>query len=580
MGTARPDHISTPADRSPDLDWRSLFEGAPSLFLVLDPELRIVAASDAYLHATMTDRDAIIGRPIFEAFPDNPDDPGSAGTLNLRASLERVRETLEPDTIPLQKYDIRRPASEGGGFEERYWSPVNTPILRDGKLAYIVHRVEDVTAFVHQHEAPRDHIAADLAARSREVAEISRRLKEDNTELSNLYARSKELDELKSAFFANVSHELRTPLTLILGPTRRLLRDTTLTSTQRNDLKTVYRNGNELLDLVNDLLETARLEAGQTVIDYEPVDLAAMVRMTAGQFESVVTERFASLEVKAAGSVMIDGDSSKLRRILLNLLSNAVKVTPPRGVIRVELYDESDSGVVRVEVADSGPGVAVADRRAIFERFRQASAGGVQRPGTGLGLAIAADFAGLHHGTISVHDAPEGGAAFCLTLPRQTPSGDHLHAGRSPAIATTNSLPRQRDEVDRPVNPDLPTILLVEDHPELADYVREELAPLANVHHAGSGGEAIAALAAEKVDLVISDVMMPGVSGEELLWQISSTPALRHIPVIVVTAKADPDYRVKLLRAGAADFLTKPFATEELRVRVQHQLDLHAASTH
>src|SRR5580765_2476142 len=122
-------------------DFRTLFEAAPGPYLVLDPALTIVAASEAYLAATMTEREAIVGRDIFEVFPDNPDDPEATGTTNLLASLDRVRRLRVTDTMAVQKYDIRRPESEGGGFEVRYWSPVNTPVLGRGRqLRYILHR--------------------------------------------------------------------------------------------------------------------------------------------------------------------------------------------------------------------------------------------------------------------------------------------------------------------------------------------------------------------------------------------------------------------------------------------------------
>jgi PAS domain S-box-containing protein len=134
-------------------DFRAIFESAPGLFLVLAPDLSIVAANDAYLKTTMTKRDEIVGRGLFEVFPDNPDDPTSSGTRNLRASLDRVREARVADTMPLQKYDIRRPESEGGGFEERHWSPHNSPVLNAaGELLYIIHRVEDVTEQVRMRQ--------------------------------------------------------------------------------------------------------------------------------------------------------------------------------------------------------------------------------------------------------------------------------------------------------------------------------------------------------------------------------------------------------------------------------------------
>jgi PAS domain S-box-containing protein len=160
-------------------DFQALFESAPGLYLVLAPALTIVAVSDAYLKATMTKREEILGRRIFEVFPDNPDDPTATGVRNLKASLNRVLTNRAPDTMAVQKYDIRRPESEGGGFEERYWSPVNFPVLGgDGAVAYIIHRVEDVTAFVSLKQAGNEQhrMTEELSSRAAEMeAEAVRR---------------------------------------------------------------------------------------------------------------------------------------------------------------------------------------------------------------------------------------------------------------------------------------------------------------------------------------------------------------------------------------------------------------------
>ena len=146
-------------------DFEALFTATPAPYLVLLPDLTIVAVNDAYLHATMTERDQLVGRGLFEAFPDNPDDEEATGEHNLAASLDRVRANLVADAMPLQKYDIRRPDAEGGGFEVRYWSPINTPVLDDnGKLRYIIHRVEDVTEFVELQAAADDAVNAAVAS--------------------------------------------------------------------------------------------------------------------------------------------------------------------------------------------------------------------------------------------------------------------------------------------------------------------------------------------------------------------------------------------------------------------------------
>src|SRR5437867_4396910 len=146
-------------------DFRNLFEAAPGLYLVLAPDLTIVAVSDAYLAATMTRRETILGRGVFDVFPDNPDDPATEGVRNLRASLDRVRHDRVVDAMPVQRYDIRRPESEGGGFEERFWSPVNSPVPGpDGDLIYIIHKVEDVSEFVRlkRRGAEQQQLAHDL----------------------------------------------------------------------------------------------------------------------------------------------------------------------------------------------------------------------------------------------------------------------------------------------------------------------------------------------------------------------------------------------------------------------------------
>jgi signal transduction histidine kinase len=184
-------------------DFRALFEQLPGLYLVLDWSLRIVAVSDAYLAATMTRREEIVGRGMFDVFPDNPDDPAATGVSNLRSSLGRVRDQLVADTMSVQKYDIRRPDDEGGGFEVRYWSPHNSPVLdARGHLAYIVHRVEDVTEYVRLEERGSEQ--------EQEILRRSAELQEANTEL-------RRASTAKNDFLSRMSHELRTPLAAIGG---------------------------------------------------------------------------------------------------------------------------------------------------------------------------------------------------------------------------------------------------------------------------------------------------------------------------------------------------------------------------
>ena len=274
----------------PRPDFQLLFESAPGLYLVLGPDLTIVAVSDAYLDATMTERGAVVGRHIFDVFPDNPDDPTAEGVRNLDASLRRVLRERTGDAMSVQKYDIQRPAAEGGGFEERFWSPYNSPVLRpDGSLAYVIHRVRDVTEYVQLQRAAGERqghlemMEAEIVLRAREVADSGRQLKESNAELATLYACSQEMDRIKTNFIANVSHELRTPLALILAPAERVLAELASDDPHRRDLEVVLRNARALLGHVNDLLDASQLEASKLDLDYSTVDLSHLVRLTAEQ---------------------------------------------------------------------------------------------------------------------------------------------------------------------------------------------------------------------------------------------------------------------------------------------------------
>jgi signal transduction histidine kinase len=188
---------------SSTLDFRTLFESAPGLYLVLTPKLEIVAVSDAYLRATMTTREQILGRGIFEIFPDNPDDPAATGVRNLKASLDRVLQNRRADVMPLQRYDVRRPKDPHGPFEHRYWSPFNSPVLgSNGRVEFIIHRVEDVTEFVQLQQARQQwqeqtaaletraaQMESEVYLRSQEVAESNQRLRVANEQLGRLYQR-------------------------------------------------------------------------------------------------------------------------------------------------------------------------------------------------------------------------------------------------------------------------------------------------------------------------------------------------------------------------------------------------------
>jgi signal transduction histidine kinase len=550
-------------------DFRILFESAPGLYLVLSPELTIVAASDAYLRATMTQREQILGRGIFDVFPDNPDDPAATGVRNLRASLERVLKNRAPDAMAVQKYDIRTPQ---GGFEERFWSPVNSPVFGpDGRLAYIVHRVEDVTEFIRlkQAGAEEHRLAQELQTRAGQMeVEIFQRA----TELQAANAQLRAANDVRTQFFANVSHELRTPLTLILGPVEKLLAGAALASEDREHLEVVRRNARTLLRHVNDLLDVSRLEADKARLQYAEADVAHLVRGAASHFASLAPERGIAFRLHVPERLSAQIDADKFQRVLLNLLSNAFKFTPEGGRVRCSLRAGDRQFVL--EVADSGPGIPPERRAAAFERFVQLDSGTARGfGGTGLGLAIARDFVELLGGRIAAGDAPEGGALLVVEMPLRAPPGVEV---RGPGGDAGEAAAQHVAEELRPVprfRPDAgddgkPRVLVVEDNPDMNRFICQTLAGEYRTTSALDGKEGLAQAVALQPDLIVSDVMMPVMGGDELVRRIRHLPRLDATPILLLTAKADEEMRAQLLRSGAQDYVMKPFASEELRARV------------
>lgn len=577
-------------------DFRALFEGVPARFLTLLPDaprFTIVAVTRAYLDATMTNREDIVGRGIFEVFPDNPNDPAATGTENLRASLERAVATRRPDSMAVQKYDIPRPENEGGGFEERYWSPLNTPVLDEhGNVAYVLHRVEDVTEFIRlkQKGAEQEAIAERLRTRAGEMElEIYRRAQEiqdANRQLRAANERLGRLDELKTQFFSNVSHELRTPLTLILGPTERLLSSSDLAHDSRRDLEVIARNARTLLKHVNDLLDVSKLEAGKMKLEYSEVDLAHLVRLVASHFETVAQDKNVSWRIDTPSVIKAQIDAGKFERVLLNLLSNALKFTPSGGQIRCSLtYDDQNRRAV-LEVADSGPGVPANEREVVFHRFHQLDGGANRRVGgTGLGLAIVRDFVALHGGTTAVTDAPEGGALFVVNIPTHAPDGvavedaesRQVDADAASGVAAAEMITGLREqrttrEREEQAPTDAATILVVEDNRDMNAFVRESLRGQFRTIAAFDGQEGLEKAMALKPDLIISDVMMPIMSGDELVRSLRERPEFDGTPIVLLTAKADEHLRVDLLRLGVQDYLMKPFTSDELLARLGNMI--------
>ncbi|WP_049975538.1 ATP-binding protein [Chthoniobacter flavus] len=424
----------------------------------------------------------------------------------------------------------------------------------------------------------------EMLTAARRSAEHGDKLQRAYAELNFAHARVKQLDQLKTNFFANVSHELRTPLALIFGPIERLLAEIRDEGARR-ELAVVRRNALLLHKYVNDLLDVSKLEVGKMELHYSRLDVATMARTVAGMFESMVSERGIAVAVKATGEAMAEVDGDKLQRVFMNLLSNAFKYAPDGSTVRLTLTGDDDHLTLTVE--DAGPGVPVDLRKEIFERFQQGDRETQRRyGGTGLGLSIVKEFVEMHRGSIVAGESSLGGALFRVQLPRHAPSGTEVGSSpwseadtviqrlaHTPVVERTAETPRSAGIQDG-LRAD---ILVVEDNRDMRDFICRVLEPDAETRAVENGRVALEAMTERIPDLVLTDMMMPEMTGDELLTELRSSERLRDVPVVMLTAKADDDLKFNLLQDGAQDYVMKPFSVAELRARVRNQLQTKRA---
>ena len=417
-------------------------------------------------------------------------------------------------------------------------------------------------------------------------ARLSERRRVD---LEDAHRRLTELDELKTRFFANVSHELRTPLTLILGPVEEMLAHSGLPAEDRRRPRTVRRNGELLLRQVNDLLDAAKLEAGRVELSYRTTDLVRLVRFAAAHFESVAQTNAVAFTIESPASLRAEVDPDAVQRVTMNLLGNAVKFTPPGGEVRCiveRAENDARAPVARIAVHDSGPGVAPEARERIFKPFYQADGGAGRRyGGTGLGLAIVADLVELHGGRVTVEDSPLGGAAFAVEIPVQVPAGTPVKGEDSDSVRERlvirgvlgeSAAAPGHDDMPK-ADPASPLVLVVEDNPEMNQFITEMLGRDYRIDRAFDGREGIDKARELRPDLIVSDVMMPELTGEDLVHELRQHRELDATPILLVSARADDEVRLRLLKEGVQDYLTKPFAAGELRARVRNWIQMKRA---
>ncbi|WP_433391467.1 SpoIIE family protein phosphatase [Micromonospora sp. KLBMP9576] len=397
------------------------------------------------------------------------------------------------------------------------------------------------------------------------------------------------LDRAKTNFFANVSHEFRTPLTLVLGPLEDLLADPALPEAYTERLTSMHRNALRLLKLVNTVLDFSRLESGRLAARYQSTDLADYTSRLASTFRSAIDRAGLRLVVDCPplpAPVFVDRDMWE--KVVLNLVSNAVKFTFD-GEIRVRI--RAVDGVARLEVADTGVGIVPEELPQVFERFHRVP--GVRsrsHEGTGIGLALVRELVEMHGGEVAVRSRVGAGSTFTVTVPFGT---GHLPADRvvdagppvpaelaqadlyvaETALWTAAPGPAEGVESARRSGA-AGRILVADDNADLREHVTRLLAPSWEVVAVADGVEALRRAIDGAFDLVLTDVMMPGLDGFGLVAALRADPRTRHVPIVLLSARAGSAEEVAGLAVGADDYLTKPFSGQELTARVRANVEL------
>jgi len=552
-------------------DFRRLFYSVPSPYLVLAPDLTIVEANDSYLRATMTVRESIIGRHLFEVFPGKPGEPGATGVRNLNASLQRVLAERRPDAMAVQRYDIRRP---DGSFEERHWSPLNVPTFDEtGRLAFIIHHVEDVTEYVRLQRAGiaqtrevaalrhrAEFLQTEIFARAQELQRANEELRDANAKLAASQARLMRTQRLEAVgqLTGGVAHDFNNLLTAILGSLGMLETAGVLAQPGAQRLLDVAeRAATRGARLISHLLAFS----GKQMVRPETVDINTLIRDFHELLKRAVTEK---IEVvldldPSLRSALID--PAQFQSALLNLAVNARDAMPAGGRLTITTRptdrtqtpsngdDWAPGQYSAIVVSDTGTGMLPEIRDRAFEPFFTTKDVG---EGSGLGLSQVYGFAKQAGGHAEIDTAPGAGTSVTIYLPKAAASVQA--AGE---VERTAALPETAQQGQ--------TVLIVEDDHDVRQTTIETFAMLGySVLAAADGREAVATLAGnQRIDLLFADIVMPhGVSGVEVAKEAAR---LRKDIKILLTS----GYPQEALTAKGADgvrypVLSKPYRYQDL----------------
>jgi len=390
------------------------------------------------------------------------------------------------------------------------------------------------------------------------------------------------LDQMKSHFFANISHEFRTPLTLILGQVESVM-SSNIETKEKGKLHVANRNARRLLTLINQLLDLSKLEAGSMELNAQQHNIVSFFKSLFYSFESLAETQMITLRFETQlENIPVVFDPDKMEKVFYNLISNALKFTAAQGEINVSVKI-IESAEVEIRIKDTGIGIRADRLSHIFDRFYQVDSSSTrEQEGTGIGLALTKELVGLHKGRITVNSKEGEGTEFIINLPigdfknekeklielpvnessyeKTLNEGSISDSGLIPTSDIQLPLAKIQQEI----------ILIVEDNSDVRGYIREQLENDYNVIEACNGEQGILSAQNEIPDLIITDVMMPKMDGYKFSKAIRSDVKTSHIPIIMLTAKAGLDDKILGLETGIDDYLTKPFSAKELKARVKN----------
>lgn len=410
---------------------------------------------------------------------------------------------------------------------------------------------------------------------------LSRKIQEQS-------ARLKQLDEAKSRFFANISHDLRTPLTLIMGGIEQVLKseDLLLTNKAERQLKTGLLNGERIIHLTNEINELIKLEDGKLTIHKKYIDVDKMLKLFVKMFDSMAQLKGVHLSYSKSifeGAPILHIDPSHFEKVLFNLITNALKHTKEDDSVTVSLNKKGDNLIIAV--IDSGEGIPEQNIPYVFERYYQAPETTFKtQEGFGIGLALVKEIIQKHGAKIEVKSKLGEGSEFVISMPQENVSVEEITL--LPELDFTSRTRGLFKEIDEPIAEQIPvvnlartsdqkrkTVLIVEDHPEIREYIQNIVEVDYNVLTAPNGQRALKVLDKEEVDLIITDLMMPWFDGFELLERLKENDELKKIPALVLSARTSEEDKTKVLSQGVNDFLCKPFKPEELILRIENLLN-------